>query len=73
MPDATLYLFDGYNLLHARGSRDVRELVDELAGFVAMKGARGVVVFDGVGDEHAIGPLSRPLPGARTRPDLHKR
>ena len=66
-PDATLYLFDGYNLLHARGSRDVRELVDELAGFVAMKGARGVVVFDGVGEEFNAGPLSvRYAPDADT-------
>ena len=58
MPETILYLFDGYNLLHAGGRTDVRELVDELAGFVAMKGALGVVVFDGVGEEHEIGPLS---------------
>jgi predicted RNA-binding protein with PIN domain len=55
--DAVLYLFDGYNLLHARGSTDVRELVDELAGFVAMKGAAGVVVFDGAGEDREIGAL----------------
>ncbi len=53
-----LYLFDGYNLLHAGRRTDVRELTDELAGFVAMKGARGVVVFDGVGEDREIGPLS---------------
>ena len=58
MPEAILYLFDGYNLLHAGGRTDVRELVDELAGFVAMRGALGVVVFDGVGEEREIGPLS---------------
>ena len=58
MPEPTLYLFDGYNLLHAGGHRDVRELTDELASFVALKGARGVVVFDGVGEEFDAGPLS---------------
>ncbi len=67
MPEPTLYLFDGYNLLHARGSTDVRELVDELAGFVAMSGARGVVVFDGVGEDQQVGPLSvRYAPDADT-------
>ena len=58
MPEPTLYLFDGYNLLHAGGRTDVRELTDELASFVALKGARGVVVFDGVGEEYEVGPLS---------------
>ena len=58
MPEPTLYLFDGYNLLHAGGHADVRELTDELASFVAMNGARGVVVFDGHGEEHELGPLS---------------
>ena len=52
-----LYLFDGYNLLHASGFRDARELADVLAGFVAMEGARGVVVFDGVGADATLGPL----------------
>ena len=67
MPEPTLYLFDGYNILHAGGRTDVRELVDELAGFVAMSGARGVVVFDGVGEEHQVGPLSvRYAPDADT-------
>ena len=28
MPDPTLYLFDGYNLLHAGGYEDPRELGD---------------------------------------------
>lgn len=56
MAEPTLYLFDGYNLLNA-GRMDRDELVDTLASFVAGKGARGVVVFDGVGEERAIGPL----------------
>ena len=57
MPEPSLYLFDGYNLLHA-GSIDARdELVDRLAGFVAVRGARGVVVFDGVGEDRHLGPL----------------
>lgn len=57
MPDPTLYLFDGYNVLHAGGFTDVRELRDALASFVAMRGARGVLVFDGVGDDARYGPL----------------
>jgi predicted RNA-binding protein with PIN domain len=55
--DPTLYLFDGYNLLHAGQFEDVRELTDQLASFVAMRGARGVVVFDGVGQDRELGPL----------------
>ena len=58
MPEPTLYLFDGYNLLHAGAHADARELTDELVNFVAMNGARGVVVFDGVGEDLEIGPLS---------------
>jgi predicted RNA-binding protein with PIN domain len=56
--DATLFLFDGYNLLHAGGWADTRELVDRLASYVAQRGARGVVVFDGVGEDTELGPLS---------------
>jgi predicted RNA-binding protein with PIN domain len=55
--DPTLYLFDGYNLLHAGGYADARELRDALASFVAVKGARGVLVFDGVGRDEVHGPL----------------
>lgn len=57
MPDPTLYLFDGYNLLHAGGYEDPRELVDHLASFVGRTGARGIVVFDGHGPETTIGKL----------------
>lgn len=57
MADATLYLFDGYNVMHAAGLADRRELVDYLASFVALRGARGVVVFDGVGEEERHGAL----------------
>jgi predicted RNA-binding protein with PIN domain len=52
-----LYVFDGNNLLHAGAFRDRRELVDRLAGYVALQGARGVVVFDGVGEDASVGPL----------------
>ena len=52
-----LYLFDGHNILHAGDFADERELVDVLAGFVALQGARGVVVFDGHGDARSFGPL----------------
>jgi len=55
--DTTLYLFDGYNLLHAGSYRDPRELIDTLASFVAMEGARGILVFDGVGDNTKLGRL----------------
>jgi predicted RNA-binding protein with PIN domain len=58
MPDATLYLFDGYNLLHAGPYEDRRELIDTLASFVAAKGASGVVVFDGVGVDAEHGQLA---------------
>ena len=57
MAETTLYLFDGYNLLHAGGYESVPELVDRLASFVAQEGARGVVVFDGVGEDLERGPL----------------
>jgi predicted RNA-binding protein with PIN domain len=53
----SLYLFDGYNLLHAGLFADARELVDTLASYVAVRGARGVVVFDGVGEDVTRGPL----------------
>ncbi len=54
---ADLYLFDGYNLLHAGGFVDERELIDALASYVALHGGRGVVVFDGVGEDVKRGPL----------------
>jgi len=57
MADPTLYLFDGHNLLHAGGFTDVRELRDMLASFVALRGARGVLVFDGAGTDEVTGPL----------------
>jgi predicted RNA-binding protein with PIN domain len=57
VPDPTLYLFDGYNLLHASGLGDRRQLVDMLASFVALKGVRGVVVFDGTGADESFGAL----------------
>ncbi len=52
-----LYLFDGYNLLNAGSFRSRDELVDRLASFVALRGARGVVVFDGGGVDTAHGAL----------------
>jgi predicted RNA-binding protein with PIN domain len=58
MADPTLYLFDGYNLLHAGKFKERDELIDALASFVAGRGVRGVVVFDGVGEDRVIGPLS---------------
>jgi predicted RNA-binding protein with PIN domain len=55
--EPTLYLFDGYNLLHAGAGDDREQLVDLLASFVAGRGARGVVVFDGAGEERRVGRL----------------
>jgi predicted RNA-binding protein with PIN domain len=58
MAEPTLYLFDGYNLLHAGSFSDRRELTDALASFVALRGARGVLVWDGAGADAEIGPLA---------------
>ena len=58
MADASLYLFDGFNLLHAGPYADPRELADALASFVATRGARGILVFDGAGEDVQLGPLS---------------
>ncbi|MGZ8693675.1 MAG: hypothetical protein ACXWZT_13250, partial [Gaiellaceae bacterium] len=58
MAEPTLYLFDGHNLLHAGSFEDQRELTDALASFVALRGARGVLVWDGAGTDAEIGPLS---------------
>jgi predicted RNA-binding protein with PIN domain len=55
--EPTLYLFDGSNLFHAGEFGDREELVDALASFVAVRGARGVVVFDGHGADRDLGPL----------------
>ena len=57
MAEPSLYLFDGYNLLHAGAFADARELRDRLASFVAMRGARGILVFDGAGVDEAHGRL----------------
>jgi predicted RNA-binding protein with PIN domain len=55
--EPTLYLFDGFNLLHSGGFGSPDELRDLLASWVASKGARGVLVFDGRGDDETHGPL----------------
>ena len=57
MAEPTLYLFDGHNLLHAGSFADQRELTDALVSFVALRGARGVLVWDGAGADAEIGPL----------------
>ncbi len=57
MAEPTLYLFDGFNLLHAGGFGSPEELRDLLASWVAGKGARGVLVFDGHGPDERHGPL----------------
>jgi predicted RNA-binding protein with PIN domain len=57
MAEPTVYLFDGFNLLHAGSFAGAGELKDTLASFVAVRGARGVVVFDGAGVDERLGPL----------------
>jgi predicted RNA-binding protein with PIN domain len=57
MAEPTLYLFDGYNLLHAGGYADPERLRDELASWVAGSGARGILVFDGHGTDATLGAL----------------
>jgi len=55
--DPNFYLFDGHNLLYAAGMQDREDLVNRLASFVSLRGARGVVVFDGVGRDATYGQL----------------
>ena len=57
MAETTLYLFDGFNLLHAGGFDSPEELRDLLASWVAAQGARGVLVFDGEGPTERHGRL----------------
>lgn len=57
MAEPTLYLFDGFNLLHTGGFESPEALRDLLASWVAAKGARGVLVFDGRGGDEDHGPL----------------
>jgi predicted RNA-binding protein with PIN domain len=56
--EPTFYLFDGFNLLHAGSFADARELTDALVSYVAVRGARGVLVWDGRGPDTQIGPLA---------------
>ena len=58
MAEPTLYLFDGFNILHAGAFGSPDELRDLLASWVAAQGARGILVFDGDGKDEQLGPLS---------------
>jgi predicted RNA-binding protein with PIN domain len=55
--EPTLYLFDGFNLLHAGGFESPASLTDLLASWVAARGVRGVVVYDGHGPDERHGEL----------------
>jgi predicted RNA-binding protein with PIN domain len=55
--EPTLYLFDGFNLLHAGGFESPESLRDLLASWVAAHGVHGVVVFDGHGADEQHGAL----------------
>src|SRR5438045_3984854 len=58
MAEPTLYLFDGFNVLHAGAFGSPEELRDVLASWVAAQGARGILVFDGEGTDEQLGPLA---------------
>ena len=58
MSEPTLYLFDGFNVLHAGTFGSPEELRDLLASWVAAEGARGILVFDGEGKDEQLGPLA---------------
>jgi predicted RNA-binding protein with PIN domain len=55
--EPTLYLFDGFNLLHAGGFASPEQLRDLLASWVSAHGVRGVLVFDGHGADEQLGAL----------------
>jgi predicted RNA-binding protein with PIN domain len=55
--EPTLYLFDGFNLLHAGGFASPEQLRDVLASWVGAQGVRGVLVFDGHGADEQLGAL----------------
>jgi predicted RNA-binding protein with PIN domain len=65
----TLFIVDGYNVLHALFRGAAKEeifarsdwLADKLAGFVALRGAQAVLVFDGHGTQSSS---STPIKGA---------
>ncbi len=57
MAEPTLYLFDGFNLLHAGGLDTPEQLRDLLASWVSAQGVRGVLVFDGHGRDSQHGAL----------------
>ncbi|HKI92914.1 MAG TPA: NYN domain-containing protein [Gaiellaceae bacterium] len=57
MAEPSLYLFDGFNLLHAGSFGSPEELRDLLASWVTARGARGVLVFDGHGADERHGSL----------------
>jgi predicted RNA-binding protein with PIN domain len=57
MAEPSLYLFDGFNLLHAGGFASPEQLRDLLASWVAAQGVRGVLVFDGHGTDERRGAL----------------
>ena len=43
--------------MKASAFRERQDLIDDLASYLAYKGERGIVVFDGRGDESEFGPL----------------
>ncbi|MEZ5102145.1 MAG: NYN domain-containing protein [Thermoleophilia bacterium] len=57
MAEPTLYLVDGSNVAHAAGLEDREALVDLVASWLALRGARGVLVLDGHGRHRTVGPV----------------
>ena len=67
LAEPTLYLFDGYNLLHAGRSTIRASSSTGSRASSRCSGARGVVVFDGVGEERVARPARGALRRARRR------
>jgi len=66
--EPTLYLFDGYNLLHAGGFEDVRELRDTLASFVAVLSVPGRGQEAGIAKDNKATTADKPNNDGQTRP-----
>ena len=82
MTDETLYIVDGYNVLHALFRGASKEeifarrdwLADKLAGFAALRGAQAVLVFDGHGPQSTSASRSRARPSRCASPAaVHRR
>ncbi len=67
MAEPTLYLFDGYNLLHAGSFDGPTELIDRSRASSAHRVRAAILVFDGAGQDRADRPARGPLRRERRR------